>query len=70
MIEQLIRQAIRELHIDIPPHERAFEVTKAMDGEAVTVAFKNRSGDKVEVEVSTEAGYSTVYEAIRKAWYR
>ena len=67
-IEQLIRQAIRELHIDIAPYHRAVEISKAMDGEALTVSFKNRSGDPVDVEISAEAGYAVVHDLIRKAW--
>lgn len=69
-IQSLIRQAIRELHIDIPPYDRAYEIQASPDGEAVTVVFKNRSGDEVDVELSTEAGYKGAYEEIRKAWYK
>lgn len=68
--EHLIRQAIRELHIDIAPYHRAVEISKAMDGEAFAVSFKNRSGDPVDVEISAEAGYAAIYEVIRKGWYQ
>lgn len=68
--EHLIRQAIRELHIDIAPYHRAVEISKAMDGEAFTVSFKNRSGDPVDVEISAEAGYPAIHELIRKVWTR
>lgn len=61
-----IRQAIRELHIDIEPNNRAVEV-QAGDN-AYRVSFRDRRGNAASVSIPTGADYKTIIGMIRTAW--
>jgi ribosomal protein L21E len=64
--ESMIRQALRELHIEIEPNNRKVTITNDFDG--CTVKFQNRKGNDTETKVQAEQDYKTVYELLRSAW--
>lgn len=66
MTEHLVRQAIRELHIDIEPHNKAPEITKVDD--RFTISGQNRKGNSYMVTISEGTPYPQILEAIRTAW--
>jgi hypothetical protein len=66
MTEHLIRQAIRELHIDIEPHNKAPEIT--VDADRITISGQNRKGNSYMVTISEGTPYPQILEAIRTAW--
>ena len=64
--EQLIRQAIRELHIDIEPYNRGIAINT--DDGAHKMALRNRKGDSVDVTIRDGLDYTEIYTALRTAW--
>lgn len=67
--QQLIRQAIRELHIDIDPHNREVEITADTEKAGTyRVASTNRSGEPFSININMDADYKMILAQIKEAW--
>jgi hypothetical protein len=67
MMEQLIKQAIRELGIDIQPHSRVVGINRQPAGDYL-VAFKDRHGEATSLLIDNGVAYPQIVEAIKKQW--
>jgi hypothetical protein len=66
---QLIRQAIRELHIDIEPHNREVEITPDTEKAGTyKVTTTNRAGNPMELNINMDADYNIILVQLRDAW--
>lgn len=81
MTEQLVRQAIRELHIDIEPHNRQIDIQPVLEPKdeswsnaertettAFMVTGTNRKGDPLSVKIEADTAYPTILETLKTAW--
>lgn len=67
--EQLIRQAIRELHIDIPPHETQLNIVADTEKPGTyLVTGKNRAGNPLELSINMDADYPIILAQLKEAW--
>lgn len=67
--EQLIRQAIRELHIDIPPHETQLEIVADTEKPGTyLVTGKNRKGESMQLSINMDAEYKVIHAQLKDAW--
>lgn len=80
-MKHLIRQAARELHMDIEPYNRDITIMEiksvahgwtdnAEDHETTKykVSFRNRKGDDASIDVEPEMAYAQLVESMTKAW--
>ena len=80
-MSDLIRQAIRELHIDIEPHNRQLGIqpvlapttegwsdSKHAEMTAYMITGTNRKGDPLSLKIEADASYSAILEALKKEW--
>jgi hypothetical protein len=66
---QLIRQAIRELHIDIEPHNAVLEITTDVESPGTyKVTGKNRKGEPLEINITMDAEYRSIIAQLKEAW--
>lgn len=82
MSEHLIRQAIRELHIDIEPYNRELEINPVLTPQdkegwanaertettAYLITGTNRKGDPLSLKVEADTPYPQILEAIKTVW--
>jgi len=78
----LIRQAIRELHIDIEPHNRQLDIAPVLtpiDREgwanadrteisAYLITGTNRKGDALSLKIDAETPYPKIVDQLKAAW--
>ena len=77
----LIRQAIRELHIDIEPHNRELDIAPVLsptdtswhnaertETTAYMITGTNRKGDQLSLKIDAETPYPQIVEALKTAW--
>ena len=66
---QQIRQAIRELHIDIEPHNVALIIEPDTDKPGTyKITGKNRKGDPLELSVNMDTNYPILLAQLKAAW--
>jgi hypothetical protein len=65
--EQLIKQAVRELGIDIQPHERVVTMDRQPAGDHL-VAFVDRHGEHTSILIADAMPYPQILDTIKKAW--
>jgi hypothetical protein len=77
----LIRQAIRELHIDIEPHNRQLDIqpvlapttegwsdSKHAETTAYMITGTNRKGDPLSLKIDAETPYPKIVDQLKAAW--
>ena len=67
--EQLIRQAIRELHIDIEPHNKTLNIVADTETPGTyRVTGENRKGESMQLNINMDADYKIILAQLRDAW--